>query len=54
MRRTPRAAREDPDAGAGAINVDPLISARVPLDEAGRIYQALDRGEIVGRALVVP
>jgi succinate semialdehyde reductase (NADPH) len=41
-------------AGAGAINVDPLISARVPLEEAGRIYQALDRGEIVGRALVVP
>ena len=41
-------------ADAGVVKVDPLISGRVPLVEAGRIYQALDRGEIVGRALVVP
>jgi S-(hydroxymethyl)glutathione dehydrogenase/alcohol dehydrogenase len=41
-------------AAAGAINVDTLISARVPLADAGDAYQALARGEIVGRALVVP
>jgi len=39
---------------AGAITVDAQISTRVPLEEAGRVYEALDRGEIVGRALVVP
>jgi S-(hydroxymethyl)glutathione dehydrogenase/alcohol dehydrogenase len=39
---------------AGAVNVDALISDRVPLDEVDQIYQALDRGDIVGRALVVP
>ena len=39
---------------AGAITVDAQISTRVPLDDAGRVYEALDRGEIVGRALVVP
>ena len=41
-------------ADAGAVDVDAQISTRVPLDEADRVYQALDRGEIVGRALVVP
>jgi len=35
-------------------DVDALISDRVPLDEVDQIYQALDRGDIVGRALVVP
>ena len=39
---------------AGAVDVDAQISARVPLEEAGRAYQAMDRGEIVGRALVLP
>jgi succinate semialdehyde reductase (NADPH) len=39
---------------AGAIDVAAQITTRVPLEEAGRAYQALDRGEIVGRALVVP
>jgi S-(hydroxymethyl)glutathione dehydrogenase/alcohol dehydrogenase len=39
---------------AGAITVDAQISTRVPLAEAGAVYAALDRGEIVGRALVVP
>jgi S-(hydroxymethyl)glutathione dehydrogenase/alcohol dehydrogenase len=39
---------------AGAIAVDAQVSARVPLEEAGWAYQALDRGEIVGRALVLP
>jgi S-(hydroxymethyl)glutathione dehydrogenase/alcohol dehydrogenase len=41
-------------AGAGAIDVDTLISARVPLEEAGGTYQSLDRGEVLGRALVIP
>src|SRR3712207_4631954 len=39
---------------AGAIAVDAQIGARVPLEDADRAYQALNRGEIVGRALVVP
>jgi hypothetical protein len=29
-------------------------STRVPLEDTGKVYDALDRGEIVGRALVVP
>jgi succinate semialdehyde reductase (NADPH) len=41
-------------AAAGAVDIDTQISMRVPLDEAGDAYQALDRGEIIGRALVVP
>ena len=39
---------------AGAITVDAQISTRVPLEEAGQAYAALDRGEIVGRALILP
>ena len=39
---------------AGAVSVDAQISTRVPLEDAGEVYEALDRGEIVGRALVVP
>ena len=39
---------------AGAVSVDAQISTRVPLDDAGQVYEALDRGAIVGRALVVP
>ena len=39
---------------AGAVTVDAQISTRVPLEEAGLIYEALDRGEVVGRALVLP
>ena len=39
---------------AGALTVDAQISTRVPLEDAGRVYHALDRGEIIGRALVVP
>jgi succinate semialdehyde reductase (NADPH) len=41
-------------AETGAVDIDAQISMRVPLDQAGDAYQALDRGEIVGRALVVP
>ena len=39
---------------AGAVSVDAQISTRVPLEDACKGYEALDRGEIVGRALVVP
>ena len=39
---------------AGAVTVDAQISTRVPLEDTGKVYDALDRGEIVGRALVVP
>jgi succinate semialdehyde reductase (NADPH) len=39
---------------AGAITVDAQISTRVPLEDAGKVYDALDRGEVVGRALVAP
>jgi D-arabinose 1-dehydrogenase-like Zn-dependent alcohol dehydrogenase len=41
-------------AVAHGAPVDAQIGARVPLEEADRVYDALDRGEIVGRALVVP
>jgi succinate semialdehyde reductase (NADPH) len=39
---------------AGAITVDAQIGTRVPLEEAGLAYAALDRGDIVGRALILP
>jgi S-(hydroxymethyl)glutathione dehydrogenase/alcohol dehydrogenase len=38
---------------AGALSVDAQISTRVPLEDAGEVYHALDRGQIIGRALVV-
>ncbi|HXR13403.1 MAG TPA: zinc-binding dehydrogenase [Solirubrobacteraceae bacterium] len=41
-------------AASGAIDLAALISARVGLEAADAIYQALDRGEVRGRALVVP
>jgi len=41
-------------AAAGAIDLGALISARVGLEQADEIYRALDRGEVRGRALVVP
>ena len=39
---------------AGAITVDAQIGTRVPLEDAGTVYDALDRGELGGRALGVP
>jgi S-(hydroxymethyl)glutathione dehydrogenase/alcohol dehydrogenase len=39
---------------AGAITVDAQIGTRVPLEDAGQVYEALDHGEVVGRALVLP
>jgi len=41
-------------AEAGAIDLGTLISERVGLEDAERIYRALDRGEVRGRALVTP
>jgi S-(hydroxymethyl)glutathione dehydrogenase/alcohol dehydrogenase len=41
-------------AATGAIDLDRLISQRVGLEDAQRIYGALDRGEVRGRALVTP
>ncbi len=41
-------------AAAGAIDLGTLISERVGLEDAERIYRALDRGEVRGRALVTP
>jgi succinate semialdehyde reductase (NADPH) len=39
---------------SGAIDLGALISARVNLEAADEIYGALDRGEVRGRALVIP
>jgi S-(hydroxymethyl)glutathione dehydrogenase/alcohol dehydrogenase len=36
----------------GAIRLDGAISRRVGLDEAVETFRAMDRGEIVGRAIV--
>ncbi|HEY1774643.1 MAG TPA: zinc-binding dehydrogenase [Solirubrobacteraceae bacterium] len=41
-------------AASGAIDLGALISTRVNLEGANEIYAALDRGEVRGRALVVP
>ena len=41
-------------AEAGAIDLGALISERVGLEDAERIYRALDRGEVRGRALITP
>jgi succinate semialdehyde reductase (NADPH) len=37
----------------GSVRLDQVITRRVTLDEAADTYAALDRGEIVGRAVVV-
>ena len=39
--------------GRGDLRLDGVISRRVTIDEAPATYGALDRGEIVGRAVVV-
>jgi len=41
-------------AAAGAIDLEQLVSRRVGLEQADEIYRSLDRGEVLGRALVVP
>ena len=40
-------------AAAGVLRPEPTVTRRYRLDEAGEAYAALDRGEIVGRAVVV-
>jgi len=37
----------------GQVGVKELVSRRFKLDEAGQAYEALNRGEITGRAIVV-
>lgn len=41
-------------AAQGKIDLDQLVTRRFPLSDAAEAYALLDRGEIVGRALVVP
>jgi S-(hydroxymethyl)glutathione dehydrogenase/alcohol dehydrogenase len=41
-------------AASGAVDLGALISAHVSLDQAEEVYRALDRGEVRGRALVIP
>jgi succinate semialdehyde reductase (NADPH) len=40
-------------AAAGIFRLEAMVTQRFPLDEADAAYQALGRGEIVGRAIVV-
>ena len=40
-------------AAAGVFRPETMVTDRFPLDEADRAYQALNRGEIVGRAIVL-
>jgi succinate semialdehyde reductase (NADPH) len=41
-------------AERGIFRPEAMVTQRFPLDEADAAYQALDRGDIVGRAIVVP
>ena len=41
-------------AAAGVIAPQNIVTRRYALDDADDAYQALARGEIVGRAIVVP
>jgi S-(hydroxymethyl)glutathione dehydrogenase/alcohol dehydrogenase len=41
-------------AAAGTFRPEAIVTRRFPLSEADAAYQALARGEIVGRAIVVP
>jgi succinate semialdehyde reductase (NADPH) len=41
-------------AARGTFRPEKIVTKRFPLEEADAAYQALDRGEIVGRAIVVP
>ena len=38
---------------AGKLDLGQVISRRVPMAEAPRTYEALDRGEVLGRAIVL-
>jgi succinate semialdehyde reductase (NADPH) len=41
-------------AARGTFRPETIVTKRFPLEEADAAYQALDRGDIVGRAIVVP
>ena len=41
-------------AALGIFRPETIVTERFPLTEADAAYQALARGEIVGRAIVVP
>jgi len=41
-------------AAQGIFRPETIVTERFPLAEADAAYQALARGEIVGRAIVVP
>ena len=41
-------------AARGTFKPETIVTQRFPLTEADAAYQALSRGEIVGRAIVVP
>ena len=41
-------------AAQGMFRPEKAVTRRFPLDEADAAYQALDRGEILGRAIVMP
>ena len=37
----------------GFVNLEQMVTQKLPLEEANSAYEALDRGEIVGRAVIV-
>ena len=41
-------------AARGFVNPKQMVTQKLPLEEADSAYQALDRGEIIGRAVVLP
>jgi succinate semialdehyde reductase (NADPH) len=41
-------------AARGTFQLDRMVTERFPLEQADAAYQALARGDIVGRAIVVP
>jgi S-(hydroxymethyl)glutathione dehydrogenase/alcohol dehydrogenase len=41
-------------AAQGIFRPETMVTQRFPLEQADAAYQALARGEIVGRAIVVP
>jgi S-(hydroxymethyl)glutathione dehydrogenase/alcohol dehydrogenase len=41
-------------AARGTFRPETIVTRRYPLDEADAAYQALDRGDILGRAIVIP
>lgn len=48
------AERAWPMVGPDDVRIRPVISARLPLAEAGRAHELLDSGEVFGKVLLVP